>query len=114
MRALSDAVALFVLLPGIALFSIGASISLTLQPVISRLAPEGSPLVLVLLITCALVLLGHVALGLRLRRFRNDPSAARPYDTDRDRQIAFWQRLIITVLCGFAVPLLVLAILSNT
>lgn len=101
-------------MPGIALFSIGASISLTLEPAISRAASGGSPLVAVLLATCVLVLLGHVGLGLRLRRYRNDPGAARAYDTDRDREIAFWQRVIVTALCAFAVPLCALAILSSS
>lgn len=113
-RALSDAAALFVLLPGIALFSIAASITLTLQPTVLSAAPAGSPLVLVLLATFVLVLLGHVGLGLRLRRFRNDLGAARAYDTERDREIAFWQRLIVTALCGFAAPLCALAIVSNS
>jgi hypothetical protein len=112
-RALSDAVALFVLLPGIALFSIGASISLTVESPALSMAQAGSPLVAVLLVTCLLVLLGHIGLGLRLRRFRGDSSAARAFDTDRDREIAFWQRLIVTALCGFAAPLCALAILSN-
>jgi len=112
-RALSDALALFVLMPGIALFSIGASITLTLEPAVASMAHSGSPLVGVLLLTCLLVLVGHVGLGLRLRRFRADSSAARAFDTDRDREIAFWQRLIVTALCGFAAPLCALAVLSN-
>lgn len=113
-RALSDAVALFVLMPGIAFFSIGASITLTAEPAAFSMAHSSSPLVAVLLVTCLLVLLGHVGLGLRLRRFRGDSSAARAFDTDRDREIAFWQRLIVTALCGFAAPLWALAILSNS
>lgn len=113
-RALSDTMALFVLLPGIALFSIGASITLTVQPLVLSAAPAGSPLILVLLATFVLVILGHLGLGLRLRRFRNDLGAARAYDTEHDREIVFWQRLIVMALCGFAAPLCALAIVSNS
>ncbi len=104
-RALAEVIALFVLMPSIALFSIGAWICLRVQP--ELLAAEGgrSPLGGVLLLTFALVLLGHLGLDRLLRRFRDDPGAARDFDTDQDREIAFWQKLIVTVLCGFAVPL---------
>lgn len=112
-RALSDAVALFVLMPGIALFSIGASVILTLHPAVPHATPDVSPLLAVLAFTCAVVLLGHVGLGLRLRRYRRDPGAARAFDTDRDREIAFWQRVIVTALCAFIAPLYALAVLSN-
>lgn len=113
-RALSEAMSLFVLMPGIALFSIGASICLTLQPVLLAAAHSGAPLAAVLLVTFALVLLGHLALGWRLRRYRADPSAARAFDTDRDREIAFWQKLVLTALFGFAAPLCALAVVANS
>lgn len=113
-RALSDVMSLFVLMPGIAFFSIGASICLTMPPTLLAAAHSGAPLAAVLLVTFGFVLLGHLALGWRLRRYREDPGAARAFDTDRDREIAFWQRLIVTALFGFVAPLCALAVVANS
>ncbi|MGH8150182.1 MAG: hypothetical protein ACRETB_09465 [Steroidobacteraceae bacterium] len=113
-RALSDVMSLFVLVPGIAFFSIGASVCLTVQPALLAAAHAGAPLAAVLLVTFGFVLLGHLALGWRLHRYREDPSAARAFDTDRDREIAFWQKLVVTALFGFVAPLCALAVVANS
>ncbi len=112
-RALAEVIALCVLMPSIALFSLGAWVCLRLQPVLHSAADGRSPLAGILLVTFSLVLVGHIGLGRRLRRFRDDPQAARDFDTDHDREIMFWQKLIVTALCGFAAPLCVVLMMVN-
>lgn len=104
-RALAEVIALFVLMPSIALFSIGCWVCLKVHPGWLSATGGRSPLAGVLLITFSLVLLGHLGLGHRLRAFRHHPQAARDFDSDQDRQIAFWQKLVVTAVCGFAAPL---------
>jgi hypothetical protein len=50
---------------------------------------------------------------LRLRGFRQNLSAAQDFDTEEDREIAFWQKLFVTALCGVAAPLGTLMMVIN-
>ncbi len=112
-RALAEAIAVCVLMPSIALFSLGAWVCLRLQPVLHSTSDGHSPLAGMLLVTFSLVLAGHIGLGRRLRHFRDDPEAARGFDTDHDREIAFWQKFIVTAVCGLAAPLCVVLMMAN-
>jgi hypothetical protein len=96
---------LFVLMPGIAVFSIAAWVCLRAPAPLVYQAYGQSPLAAVLLLTFALVMAGHIWFGRRLRRFRRDSSAAQDFDTEEDREIAFWQKFIVTAICGVAAPL---------
>ncbi len=100
-------------MPSIALFSIAAGVCLKVQPGLLAAAHGRSPLGGLLLVTFSLVLLGHIGVGHRLRRFRRDPTAAHGFDSDRDREIAFWQKLIVTALCGVAAPLCAVLMLAS-
>ena len=106
-------IALFVLMPSIALFSIGCWVCLKVHPGLLSATGSRSALAGVLLVTFSLVLLGHLGLSGRLRRFRHLPEAARDFDTDQDREIAFWQKLVVTAVCGFAMPLFAILMMAS-
>ncbi|MGH8328358.1 MAG: hypothetical protein ACRET2_16525, partial [Steroidobacteraceae bacterium] len=74
-RALAATMALFVLMPGIALFSFASWAGLKLDPALLASTSGHSSLAGVLLVTFSLVLMGHLWFGQRLRRFRYDPAA---------------------------------------
>jgi hypothetical protein len=112
-RALAEVIALFVLMPSIALFSIGCWVCLKVHPGLLSATGSRSALAGVLLVTFSLVLLGHLGLSGRLRRFRHLPEAARDFDTDQDREIAFWQKLVVTAVCGFAMPLFAILMMAS-
>jgi hypothetical protein len=112
-RALAEVIALFVLMPGIAVFCIAASVCLRAPVQLVYQAYGQSPLAAVLLFTFALVMIGHLWFTRRLRGFRRDLSAAQAFDTEEDRQIAFWQKFFVTVICGVAAPLGTLLIVMN-
>lgn len=104
-RALAEVITLFVLMPGIAVFSVAAWVCLRVAGNFGYPAYGQSPLAGALLITFGLVILGHIGFTRRLRRYRKDSSAAQDFDTEEDRQIAFWQKFTVTALCGVAAPL---------
>lgn len=104
-RALAEVITLFVLMPGIAVFSLASWVCLRAPGQFGSAAYGQSPLAAALLVTFGLVMLGHLGFTRLLRRFRRDASAAQDFDTEEDRQIAFWQKLTVTVLCGVAAPL---------
>lgn len=104
-RALAEVITLFVLLPGIAVFSLAAWVCLRTPGHFGYAGYGQSPLAGALLITFALVMAGHLGFTRWLGRFRRDSSAAQDFDTEQDRQIAFWQKFAVTALCGVAVPL---------
>jgi hypothetical protein len=104
-RALAEVITLFVLMPGIAVFSLAAWVCVRAPGPFASAASGQSQLAPALLVTFALVLAGHLGFTRALRRFRQDASAAQDYDTDEDRQIAFWQKFAVTALCGVAAPL---------
>ena len=110
-KALAESIVLLVLMPSIALFCLIASIGAR--------AGAATPtsglawLLLVFLIVGAFVLLGHLWLGHRLQRFRHDHSPAQHYDSARDRRIVFWQKLIVTSVCGGVVPLSLLWLIAH-
>jgi hypothetical protein len=112
-RALAEVIALFVLMPGIAVFCVAAWVCLRSPVQLVDQAYGQSPLAAVMLFTFALVMIGHVWFTRRLRGFRQDLSAAQDFDTEEDREIAFWQKFFVTALCGVAAPLGTLMMMMN-
>jgi hypothetical protein len=112
-RALAEVIALFVLMPGIAVFSLAAWFCLRAPGHLGYAGYGQSPLAAALLLTFALVMAGHIGFTRRLRSFRRDWSAAQEFDTEEDREIAFWQKFTVTALCGVAAPLCTLLTLMN-
>ncbi|HTV50246.1 MAG TPA: hypothetical protein VME21_03600 [Steroidobacteraceae bacterium] len=112
-KALAEAIVLLVLMPSIALFCVLACLATLLPRRLGVPALGSETLALAFLATFSLVLIGHLWLGMHLRCFREDPTAALRYDTERDRRIVFWQKLIVSGLCGGVVPASLLWLLSN-
>jgi hypothetical protein len=104
-RALAEVIALFVLMPGIAVFCVSAWVCLRAPVSLVYQAYGPSPLAAVMLFTFALVMIGHIWFTRRLRGFRQNLSAAQDFDTEEDREIAFWQKFFVIALCGVAAPL---------
>ncbi len=104
-RALAEVIAVFVLMPGIAVFSAAAWYFSSLPPTYWEGANARSTLGAAMLVTFGLVLAGHFAFGRHFRRYCRDPQAASEFDSEADRQIAFWQKFVVTTVCGVIVPL---------
>jgi|GEM_PF-3556001 len=104
-RALAEAIAVFVLMPGIAVFSVAAWCFSSMPPASWPGTNARSTLGAAMLVTFGLVLLGHFAFGRHFRRYIRNPEAASEFDTEEDRQIAFWQKFFVTTICGVIVPL---------
>ena len=112
-RALAEVIALFVLMPGIAVFCVAAWACLRTPAGLVYQAYGQFPLAAVMLCTFALVVIGHIWFTRRLRGFRQDLSAAQDFDTEEDREIAFWQKFCVIALCGVAAPLGTLMMVMN-
>lgn len=112
-RALAEAIAVFVLMPGIALFSAAAWYFSSLPPAFWPGTNARSTLSLAMLVTFALVLFGHFACGRHFRRYIGNPEAASEFDSEEDRQIAFWQKFFVTAICGVIVPLFTLITITG-
>lgn len=105
-RALAEVIAVFILMPGIALFSAAAWYFSSMPPGHWLVdANARATLGAAMLVTFGLVLVGHVAFGHHFRRYRRNPEAASEFDTEEDRQIAFWQKFFVTAICGVIMPL---------
>ncbi|MGH8259292.1 MAG: hypothetical protein ACREUG_06330 [Steroidobacteraceae bacterium] len=105
-RALAEVIAVFILMPGISLFSAAAWYFSSMPP--GRWLVDANAratLGAAMLVTFGLVLAGHFVFGHHFRRYRRDPEAASEFDSEEDRQIAFWQKFFVTAICGVLVPL---------
>jgi hypothetical protein len=112
-KALAEAIVLLVLMPSIALFCVIAWIDARVEHLLGQEPPGSAPLLVALVASCALVLFGHLWLSHRLGHFRDDHSAASHYDTAHDRRIVFWQKLIVSGVCGGVVPLTLLWLIAH-
>lgn len=104
-RALAEAIAVFVLMPGIAVFSATAWYFSSLPPTYWAGTTARSTLGGAMLVTFGVVLLAHFAFGRHFRRYIRNPEAASEFDSEEDRQIAFWQKFFVITICGVIVPL---------
>jgi len=112
-RALAEAIAVFVLMPGIAVFSAAAWYFSSMPAEFWSGTNARATLGAAMLVTFGLVLLGHFALGRHFRRYIRTPEAASEFDTEEDRQIAFWQKFFVTAICGVLVPLCTLITIAG-
>lgn len=104
-RALAEVIAVFVLMPGIAVFSATAWYFSSMPADFWTRTNARSTLGGAMLITFGVVLLAHFAFGRHFRRYMRNPQAASEFDTEEDRQIAFWQKFFVMAICGVVVPL---------
>lgn len=112
-RALAEVIAVFVLMPGIAVFSAAALYFSSMPPAFWTGTNARSKLGAAMLVTFGLVLLAHFVFGRHFRRYIRNPEAASEFDTEEDRQIAFWQKFFVTAICGVIVPLCTLITIAG-
>lgn len=112
-RALAEVIAVFVLMPGIAVFSATAWYFSSMPPAFWIGTNARSTLGVAMLVTLGIVLLAHFAFGRHFQRYIRNPEAASEFDTEEDRQIAFWQKFFVTAICGVAVPLCALITIAG-
>jgi hypothetical protein len=68
-----------------------------------------------LIILCILSLVvGHWWLGQRLKKYREDRSVYLQFNTEKDTQIAFWQKVSVILVCGIVFPLLAMLVTFGT
>jgi hypothetical protein len=112
-RALAEVIAVFVLMPGIAVFSAAAWYFSSMPAAFWAETNARATLGAAMLVTFGLVLLGHIAFGRHFSRYIRTPEAASEFDTEEDRQIAFWQKFFVTTICGVLVPLCTLITIAG-
>lgn len=108
--ALVETIFIFVGMPMIGLASIVLIPSLRWAP--NNLAKWSSishfGLALILWILSLIV--GHIWLGRKFKKYRDGRSAYLQFNSARDAKIAFWQRTVAFFVCAIALPLLVMYI----
>lgn len=112
-RALAEVIAVFVLMPGIAVFSVTAWCFSSMPAAFWAGTTARATLGAAMLITFGVVLLAHAAFVRHFRRYLRNAEAANEYDTEEDRQIAFWQKFFVTTICGVIVPLCALITIAG-
>jgi len=105
-NALLDTILIFVGLPMLGFASLILIPSLRWAPnTIARwfgLSPRLGLLALWILSLLA----GHWWLGKQLKKYREDRSEYLQFATEKDAQIAFWQKTAVLLVCGIVLPLL--------
>ena len=104
-HALAEVIAVFVLMPGIAVFSATAWYFSSMPATFWTGNNARTTLGAAMLITFGIVLVAHFAFGRHFQRYIRNPQAASEFDTEEDRQIAFWQKFFVATICGVIVPL---------
>jgi hypothetical protein len=56
------------------------------------------------------LIVGHLWLGRRFSRYRDNPTACMDFASESDRRIVFWQKLGMTATCGIVAPCLGIAV----
>ena len=100
---MAEIVAIFVGMPGMALFSWIVIASLKHLPAISR-AYGQSPRLVSVAIVVLLMIGGYLSFRARIRPYRAESSAYLDFDSELDRSIIFWQKVGVVILCGVVLP----------
>jgi len=106
-----ETILLVLLMPAIAVVSvtgIGALRFFTPSQVAAAHLPSKLFFAIAICSLCAVV--GNLWLDPRLRKYRLDPSPCLPFDTERDRNVAGWQKALTIVTCGLVLPLLAVVV----
>jgi hypothetical protein len=107
-NAFVETILIFVGMPVIGLTSIALLSSLRWAP---QILPKGhgfSQLGVAIIIWTLSVIIGHLWLGPRLKKYREDRSAYSEFASTRDARIVSWQRFIVFIVCAIVLPLLTL------
>ena len=77
------------------------------NPVVDAI--KSGPYIYVGLLVAISFVLGHLIFGGRLRRYRHDTWYLQ-FDTEKDREAIFWQKITVTVVCFVVIPFLAMFI----
>jgi hypothetical protein len=80
--------------------------SLKWAPNFTHAHPNFSPKLIGLVVGFIAAGAGHVWFRRRFRRFLQPPDVWADFDSESDRRIVFWQKLIILSVCGAVIPML--------
>jgi hypothetical protein len=105
-KALVETILVFVGMPVIAIASLILIPSLRWAPQIFPKWTSFSQLGFALMLWILSVIIGHMWLGPKFKKYRDDRSAYLQFNSAKDRKIASWQRTITFFACAIVLPLL--------
>ena len=103
-RAVMETILIFVGLPTIALGSFLGNVALRWAPSPIVSALESAPYIFACTLVVLSFVIGYLSLGKKLRIYRGDCTAYLQFDSDKDREIIFWQKVTATVICFIVIP----------
>jgi hypothetical protein len=109
-RAVMETILVFVSLPVVAIGSFFGILAVghAPNPVVTVL--ESAPYACLGALVALSFVLGYLLLGNKFRVYRYDRSAHLQFDSASDRDIIFWQKVSVTVVCFVVIPLLAIYI----
>lgn len=107
--ALFEVTLVAVVAPCIAVYSCILITSIKWAPLVGSWGAGSSPKLTALIIGCIALVAGGYWFNCRFRKYRGNPATWTDFDTEEDRRLIFWQKLVILSICGLVVPLLALA-----
>jgi|SRR6185437_11948047 len=109
-NAIFEVTLVAVLMPCLAVFSCVLVTSIKWAPAFAHTHPKFSPKAAALVIGFLAIGTGQAWFRRRFRRLVQTPDVWTNFDTDKDRLMAFWQKVIILSICGAVIPLLAVAV----
>jgi hypothetical protein len=109
-NALVETIIVFVGMPVIAVASLILIRCLRWAPQIFPKWTGFSQLRLSLVLWILSVIIGHIWLGRKFKKYRDDCSAYLQFNSARDSQSASWQRTVVFLVCAIVLPLLAMYI----
>jgi hypothetical protein len=109
-NALVETIFVFVGMPVIAVASLILIPCLRWAPQIFPKWTRFSQLGLALMLWILSVIIGHIWLGRKFKKYRGDRSAYFQFNSARDSKIASWQRTVVFFVCAIVLPLLAMYI----
>jgi hypothetical protein len=103
--ALVEVILVVVAMPAIAVLNFLGVASMTWwDPIVRARWPWLSVRIVAFSVGALALLVGHFWLGARFKQFRNDPFRCFAFATEKDRRIAYWQKICVITLCGLVAP----------
>lgn len=109
-RAVLEAILIFVGLPIIGLGSFAGILALRWAPNPLVAAIKLSPYIYLVMLVILSLVIGHLWLAKKLRIYRRDRTVYQQFDSDKDREVIFWQKVTMTVICGVVIPIIAIYI----